>query len=57
MTDHIYGRANLVTDNNRAHVFINELFLYIDYLGKLVSEKYVLIDKKKENILPNFITS
>jgi len=54
MTDHIYGRANLVTDNNRAHVFINELFLYIDYLGKLVSEKYVLIDKKKGKYFTEF---
>ncbi len=32
MTDHIYGRANILTNNNRPHMFIAELHLYIDYL-------------------------
>lgn len=32
MTDHIYGSANILTNNNRPHMFIAELHLYIDYL-------------------------
>lgn len=32
MTDHIYGRTNIVTNTDRPHMFIAELYLYIDYL-------------------------
>ena len=32
MTDHIYGRTDIVEDVNRPHMFISELFLYISYL-------------------------
>lgn len=31
MIDHIYGRINLVTDENRPNMFVKELKLYIDY--------------------------
>lgn len=34
MTDHIYGRKNIITDNSRPHMFIKELYLYIDYLAE-----------------------
>lgn len=32
MTDHIYGRKNILTHDNRPHMFIAEMHLYIDYL-------------------------
>lgn len=32
MTDHIYGRVNILSNTNRPHMFIAELHLYIDYL-------------------------
>ncbi|MBC6492601.1 hypothetical protein ACFSQD_18475 [Flavihumibacter stibioxidans] len=32
MTDHIYGRTNIMTNPGRPHMFITELHLYIDYL-------------------------
>jgi hypothetical protein len=32
MTDHIYGRGNLIEEKDRPHVFIKELFLNIKYL-------------------------
>lgn len=32
MTDHIYGRKDIIARTNRPHMFITELFLYIDYL-------------------------
>lgn len=32
MTDHIYGRTNIITNASRPHMFIAELHLYIDYL-------------------------
>ena len=38
MVDHIYGRTNLVTNNSRPHMFIAELYLYIDYLKEQLQE-------------------
>lgn len=31
MVDHIYGRINLLTDENRPNMFVKELKLYVDY--------------------------
>ncbi len=39
MTDHIYGRKNIVTDHSRPHMFIKELHLYIDYLKAQLEEE------------------
>jgi len=39
MTDHIYGRTNILTNTNRPHMFIAELHLYIDYLKKLLNDE------------------
>ena len=36
MTDHIYGRANILQRADRPHMFMNELQLYIDYLKEQV---------------------
>jgi hypothetical protein len=36
MTDHIYGRTSLIS-NDRPHMFINELKLYVDYLSEQIS--------------------
>ncbi|MGD8782330.1 MAG: hypothetical protein PVH88_25635 [Ignavibacteria bacterium] len=41
MVDHIYGRVNLITDNNRPNMFIKELKLYVDYFQKKMEEKIV----------------
>lgn len=32
MTDHIYGRTNIIEKINRPNLFVAELYLYIDYL-------------------------
>lgn len=32
MTDHIYGRENILSASNRPHMFIAEMHLYIDFL-------------------------
>ncbi len=34
MVDHIYGRISLLNENDRAHMFINEMKLYVDYLKR-----------------------
>ncbi len=38
MTDHIYGRKNILTNSNRPHMFIAELHLYIDFLKEELQE-------------------
>jgi hypothetical protein len=38
MIDHIYGRANILNDQPRPHMFMNELQLYIDYLKQEIEK-------------------
>ncbi len=38
MADHIYGRSNIVTTQNRPHMFIKELHLNMDYLKEQIEE-------------------
>ena len=45
MTDHIYGRANVLETKNRPHMFIKELQLYMDYLREQIREN-IRPDKK-----------
>jgi hypothetical protein len=46
MTDHIYGRDDLLKGTDRPHMFINELNLYIDYLDQEILSQEPLDDKK-----------
>ena len=50
MTDHIYGRINLVTNEMRPHMFIAELYLYIDYMREQIEDdvQHEQFDKKKK---------
>ncbi len=50
MTDHIYGRTNIISNNNRPHLFIAELNLYINYLKEELQNDMQsgLLDKKKK---------
>lgn len=48
MTDHIYGRTNLVTNAQRPHMFIAEMNLYVKYLKEqLMNEVVIMKDMKK----------
>lgn len=38
MVGHIYGTKNVLPDDRRPNVFINELKLYVDYLSKEITE-------------------
>ena len=46
MTDHIYGRTDLLEGMDRPHMFINELNLYVNYLEEELSTQASLDDKK-----------
>ena len=54
MTDHIYGRTNIITDNTRPHVFINELFIYINYLKEKLLDEANIMDSKREKYFLSF---
>lgn len=50
MTDHIYGRTNILSNPNRPHMFIAELYLYIDYLKEQLEADTLagLLPKRKK---------
>ena len=57
MVQHIYGRANVITDQNRPNVFIKELNIYIDYLKNQIEETQSSMNKKQEQYLNKFVNN
>lgn len=50
MTDHIYGRINILSNPSRPHMFVNELVLNLDYLQEQLEADQVhqlLLKKRK----------
>ncbi|WP_313000288.1 hypothetical protein [Chryseobacterium gleum] len=43
MVKHIYGNTNILTDNQRPNMFINELKMYVEYLRKEITDSSVQI--------------
>ena len=54
ITDHIYGRANIITRTDRPNMFMKELKLYIDFLKKKIEETRVSMTNKQEKYLLAF---
>jgi len=54
MIDHIYGRANVLSDKSRPHMFIKELSLYIDYWLEQLNEAKEQIDHKRNKYVQTF---
>ena len=54
MTDHIYGRTNIIEYAGRPHVFINELRIYIDYLKGQFFKEAETLDAKREKYFKKF---
>ncbi|HLT50508.1 MAG TPA: hypothetical protein VKZ93_01050 [Arenibacter sp.] len=55
MTDHIYGRANIISRTDRPNIFIKELGIYLDYLRNKIEESKYSMNKKQEKYLLTFI--
>ena len=55
ITDHIYGRQNVLSELERPHVFIKELLLYMDYLKKKLDEAVQLGIERQEKYLRGFM--
>ena len=51
ITDHIYGRLNVITRTDRPNMFIKELKIYIEFLKNKVEETKVSITDKQEKYL------
>ena len=54
ITDHIYGRANVITRTDRPNMFIKELNIYIDFLKNKIEETRISITNKQEKYLLTF---
>jgi hypothetical protein len=54
MSNHIYGRTNLLNAVPRPHMFINELRLYIDYLKKDVEKSISTLTPRKTSYFNTF---
>jgi len=54
ITDHIYGRANMISRTDRPNIFVNELRIYIDYLKARIEEGKASMNTKQANHLLTF---
>ena len=50
MTDHIYGRINILNSVYRPNMFVNELALYIDHFRKKIESGSVLNPKQAKSL-------
>ena len=57
MVHHIYGKANILADMNRPHMFIKELKMYVDYFSNKVNEATGTLSRKQEKYLNTFFTN
>ncbi|QKX07679.1 hypothetical protein HN014_19805 [Aquimarina sp. TRL1] len=54
MTDHIYGRDNMISRTDRPNLFIKELGIYINYLKKTFDNSKHQMDQKQQKYLCTF---
>lgn len=54
ITDHIYGRHNVISRNDRPNIFIKELHIYLDFLKNKLDEAKISMSKKQEKYLLTF---
>ena len=57
MIDHIYGRTNVITREDRPHMFIKELHIYLDYLATRIGETRFSPTDKQRKYLLNFASN
>ncbi|NCA76405.1 MAG: hypothetical protein EOM90_08720 [Alphaproteobacteria bacterium] len=54
MVDHIYGKINIISRNDRPNMFIKELTIYIDYLKKKMNETPLPWTEKQQEYFADF---
>jgi hypothetical protein len=55
ITDHIYGRSNEISRNDRPNMFIKELSIYIEFLKDKIEETRVSVTDKQKIYLSTFV--
>lgn len=54
MIDHIYGRTNIILRDDRPHMFIKELTIYVDYWTELLNDSANELDQKRKKYVQEF---
>ena len=54
ITDHIYGRFNVMTRKDRPNMFVKELNIYIEYLSNKIDEAKETMSEKQEKYFTSF---
>lgn len=54
MVNHIYGKANVISRNDRPNMFVKELNIYIDYLKNKFEESRDELSQKQEKYFISF---
>jgi len=54
ITDHIYGRGNVISRTDRPNLFIKELNIYLDYLKERLTESKISPNQKQKQYLSTF---
>lgn len=54
ITDHIYGRMDMISHQTRPHMFMKELKLYADHLKSKIEETQGELNKRQEKYLLSF---
>jgi hypothetical protein len=57
ITDHIYGKANVISRADRPNMFIKELGIYIEYLKDRIEESKTAMNRKQEKYLSSFVSN
>jgi hypothetical protein len=57
ITDHIYGREDMLNNSVRPHMFMKELGIYLDYLKNALDDAKDQMNRKQEKYLKNFSTN
>ena len=57
ITDHIYGRINVIARTDRPNMFIKELKIYLEYLNNKIDEARESMSGKQEKYLATFVSN
>lgn len=57
MIDHIYGRVNIIKRDDRPHMFVKELSMYIDFLKRKIHDLHFPVTDKQIEQLAAFQTN
>ena len=57
ITDHIYGRINVITRTDRPNMFIKELTIYLEYLHNKIEEARESMSARQEKYLAAFVSN